>query len=320
MFKVLITTVPFAENNENLLLLLEQNKIDYYINPHNRKFTYRELEEIIPNFDGVIAGTDVFDNTIISKGKKLKLISRVGVGIENIDYDALSKNNVRLTITPDIPAQSIAELTLGMMISMLRNVHKINLNMHRGKWERLTGRNISEVIIGLIGMGRIGTRLYGMLQSFKPKGIYLNDIALDKTKFNSPNVFFGDIEKICKECDIISIHTPLNETTKDLFKYRELMMMKNDAVLINNSRGGIINEDDLHKVLSSNHLSAVGIDAFENEPYNGKLKEFDRCLLTSHIGSMTKECRKQMELECVENMISFSKQGIIKNELFLNDH
>ena len=76
----------------------------------------------------------------------------------------------------------------------------------------------------------------------------------------------------------------------------------------------------LHKVLSSNHLSAVGIDAFENEPYNGKLKEFDRCLLTSHIGSMTKECRKQMELECVENMISFSKQGIIKNELFLNDH
>ena len=304
--KALITTVPFGEKNKLPLELLENAGIDYTINPLNRKLKEDELAGLIPEFDLLIAGTEPITKKVIDNAENLKLISRVGIGLDSVDLIAAKNKNILVSYTPDAPAPAVAELTLGMIFSLLRHLHVANTAMHRGEWERFFGRRITEVTIGVIGAGRVGGRVLRRLARLGSPRILVNDIRPDQNIVdNKIKLEWVDKETILREADVVTLHLPLTGATENLITYEKLKMMKSDGVIINTSRGGIINEQDLFKIMSEGHLSAAGIDVFEDEPYRGDLINIERCMLTSHMGSMSVDCRTQMEIEATEEIVRY---------------
>lgn len=306
MPKVLITTVPFADKNRLPLELLEGANIEYLINPIGRKLKEDELAEMVSDFDVLIAGTESITDKVMSRATNLKLISRVGIGLDSVDLLAAERRGIQVSYTPDAPAPAVAELTLGIMFTLLRHMHVSNAQMHRGEWHRYFGRRITEITIGIIGAGRIGGRVMRRLARIGSPRVLVNDLHPNLDVVNNMiKLEWTDKETIYREADLISLHLPLTGLTKNMIRYDQLKAMKPDAIVINTSRGGIINEQDLARVLNEGHLSGAAIDVFEQEPYIGELAKIERCLLTSHMGSMSVDCRARMEIEATEEAVRF---------------
>ena len=305
MYKILITTVPFSNTNRLPLDLLEQNNIEYLINPFNKKLTETELADLVTDFDVIIAGTELITKKVMDSAINLKMISRVGIGLDSVDLIEAQKKGIIVSYTPDAPAPAVSELTIGLMLTLLRSVQLSNMEMHNGKWHRFFGRRLSEVTIGIIGVGRIGGGILKHLQGFGSPKILINGTIKNYDLNQTSNVRWVDKDTIYQQADIVTIHTPLTVQTKDMIKKEQLLSMKKDAIIINTARGGIINEQDLYDVMKTGHLSGAAIDVFDVEPYNGKLREIQRCILTAHMGSMSIDCRTRMEIEATEEVVRF---------------
>lgn len=305
--KVLITTVPFADKTKLPLELLETSGVEYLINPLGKKLTEDELCEFVKDIDIIIAGTETISRKVMECAPKLKLISRVGIGLDGVDLIAAKEKGITVSYTPDAPAPAVTELTMGLMLSLLRSVHIANEQMHRGEWNRIFGRRISEVTIGIIGAGRIGGRVLRRIAAFGTPKLMVNDLLPSKEIDRAYKVEWSTKEDIYKNADVITFHLPLTAQTHNMVKKEHLLMMKHDALVINTSRGGIINEQDLADVLNSGHLSGAAIDVFEHEPYKGPLCNISRCILTAHMGSMSIDCRTRMELEATREAVRFVK-------------
>ena len=318
MFNVLITTVPFGNQNRLPFDLLESAGVEYLVNPLNRKLTEDELAEMVKDFDVIIAGTELITKKVMGIASNLKMISRVGIGLDSVDLLEAKKRGIIVSYTPDAPAPAVAELTIGLMLTLLRSVQLSNMEMHNGKWHRFFGRRLSEVTIGIIGVGRIGGGILKHLQGFGSPKILINDTIKNYDLNQTSNVRWVDKDTIYQQADIVTIHTPLTVQTKDMIKKEQLLSMKKDAIIINTARGGIINEQDLYDVMKTGHLSGAAIDVFDVEPYNGKLREIQRCILTAHMGSMSIDCRTRMEIEATEEAVRFlnnqSLEGVVPEE------
>ena len=315
MPKVLIATVPFGDKNSLPLEMLEKAGIEYQINPLKKKLTENQLAELVSESDVIIAGTEPITEKVMAQSTKLKLISRVGIGLDSVDLIAAKKRGIKVSYTPDAPSPAVAELALGMMLTLLRSVHISNIQIHQGKWHRIFGRRLTEITVGVIGMGRIGTHLLRCIKGFDTLPVLANDIMPNDELSREFNLKWVTKERIYKEADIISLHLPLTHLTKNMIRREQLLSMKPEAMIINTSRGGIINERDLYDVMVAGHLSGAAIDVFEHEPYTGKLAEIERCLLTAHMGSMSIDCRTQMEVEATEEAIRFLAGELLESEV-----
>lgn len=319
--KVLITTVPFGEKDHLPIDLLEEAGLDFTINPLGKKLTEDELAEMVTEFDAIIAGTEPITDKVLSRAGNLKIISRVGIGLDSVDLISAEKRGIKVSYTPDAPSPAVAELTIGLMLSLLRSVQVSNMNMHNGDWHRYFGKRLSECTVGIIGIGRIGTGVLSLLSGFKCRQILVNDKRTDLNLDQYPNVEHKTKSEIYESSDVISLHLPLTAETYNMIQTVQIRSMKPDAVVINTSRGGIINEDSLYQEMMGGHLGGAAIDVFENEPYSGPLREIDRCLLTAHMGSMSVDCRTSMEIEATKEVIRFSKgqklTGLVPEEEYL---
>jgi len=301
--RTLITTVPFAAHNRLPLDLLDSLGVSYDINPLGRRLTEDELTEMVGDSEVLIAGTEPITARVMDAAPKLRLISRVGIGLDNVDLQAARSREIHVSYTPEAPAPAVAELTFGLMLSLLRGVHEANLGMHRGEWHRQMGRRIPEVTIGVIGTGRIGTRVLRRLPVFGTPRILVNDLDPRPNLVPELKLEWVGKDTIYREADVITLHLPMTAQTRNMITREQLMLMKSDALLINTSRGGIVNENDLAEVLESGHLGGVAIDVFDDEPYLGPLSKFDKALLTCHMGSMSVDCRSRMEIEATEEAV-----------------
>lgn len=313
MPKVLITTVPFGAINRLPLDLLENANIEYVINPLNKKLTEGELLDLITDFDAVIAGTEEFTESVMIAATKLKLISRVGIGLDSVDLLAAEKLNIGVSYTPDAPAPAVTDLTMGLMYSLLRKIHEANLNMHDGNWRRFFGKRLVDCTVGIIGAGRVGS---GVIKNLKALGCekilyYDKNVRLQE----SQELVFAQKKEIYTTADIISLHIPLDPETKNMVTLSDMKLMKKEVSLINTSRGGIINEQDLSEALKESLIGGAAIDVFNLEPYQGILSQYDNCILTSHMGSMTTDCRSRMEIEATEEVIRFLTEQTLKSEV-----
>ena len=315
MTKVLITTVPFGATNSLPIELLNNLNVDYVINPLNKKLTENELIEMVSDVDIIIAGTESITDKVMNRASKLKMISRVGIGLDSVDLSAARSRGIKVSYTPDAPAPAVAELTLGLMLTLLRSIHISNSQLHNGEWKRIFGRRLADVTLGVIGMGRIGGRVLRRTRAFGTPRLLVNDILPDYKSNVELKLEWSSKEKIFKEADIVSLHVPLTRLTKNLVTKKQLLAMKKDAMIINVSRGGIINEQDLYEVMKTGHLGGAAIDVFENEPYKGNLSEIERCLLTAHMGSMSADCRSKMEIEATEEVVRFIKGKDLYSEV-----
>ncbi len=302
--KALITTVPFGKIDNKPLELLDAAGIEVNINPFSRKLTELELADLIPGHDILIAGTEQITDLVLDKASELKLISRVGIGLDSVDLWAARERNIKVSYTPDAPSPAVAELTIALVLSLLRHVQLSNLGMKSGVWHRYFGKRICDSVVGVIGIGRIGNLVISHLLNLGCKNILINDIDVGvPEKFRSESVEWCKKNEIYKCADVISLHVPLTDRTLNIITKKDLETMKPGACLVNTSRGGIVNEKDLESILRTGHLSGVALDVFEQEPYDGPLTQIDRCILTAHMGSMSQDCRTAMEIEAVEEAI-----------------
>jgi D-3-phosphoglycerate dehydrogenase len=253
------------------------------------------------------ASTEPYTDKVMARAGRLKLISRVGIGLDSVDLLAAERRGIKVSYTPDAPAPAVAELTIALMLSLLRGIHVANSQLHAGNWQRIFGRRIAEVTVGIIGVGRIGARVLRRIPAFGTPRVLANDTN-PQLKFD-PDLKLEWVgkEDIYRQADLISLHVPLTPQTKNMIRREQLLMMKPDALVINCARGGIINESDLAAVLKSGHLGGAAVDVFEHEPYSGGLCGIERCLLTAHMGSMSVDCRTRMEIEATEEAVRFLK-------------
>lgn len=305
MADVLITTVPFAAHDSTSLEALANIGVDVAFNPFGRRLTAHELIQIIGDAEVLIAGTEPITAEVMDAATRLRLISRVGIGLDNVDLQAARDRGIQVSYTPDAPAPAVAELTIGLALSLLRGIQVANTDLRTGSWRRHMGRRLSEVTFGILGVGRIGTRVVNHLAAFGPPRILVNDIRQVPLDAQGPEVEWVDADFLIQNADVISIHVPLTSLTRNLIAKPQLLKMKPDALLINTARGGIVNENDLIDVLSDGQLGGAAIDVFENEPYHGPLLAQTRALLTCHMGSMTTDCRSKMEIEATEEAVRY---------------
>lgn len=306
MFKVLITTVPFGDKNDLPIRQLAETGVDYLINPIGRKLKEDELAGMVRDVEVLIAGTEPITEKVMANAPRLKLISRVGIGLDSVDLMAAERRGIKVSYTPDAPAPAVAELTIGLMFSLMRSIHVANAQMHRGEWHRYFGRRLTELTIGIVGAGRIGGRVARHLRALGVKRLLVNDICPDACRFEGVDAIeCVDKDTIYRESDLVSLHVPLTAQTKNMVRREHLLQMKPDAMIVNTARGGIIHEDDLAEVLNLGHLAGAAVDVFCEEPYQGRLSSVERCLLTSHMGSMSVDCRTRMEIEATEEAIRF---------------
>lgn len=303
--KIFISTWPFAEANEFPIEMLKANGIDYQINPYGRKLTETELAGLIGDSVGLIAGTEPITGSVMDQAKHLRHISRVGVGLDNVDLGEAEKRGIQVSYTPDAPAPAVAELTIGLMLNLLRHIHVADAEMHEGKWKRYFGRRVAEATLGIIGVGRIGTRVLRRAAAFGTPRILVNDVLPNLELNREFKLEWVSKTIIFQQADVISLHVPLTAGTRNLVAEKELGLMKPDAFLINTSRGGVVNESALYQALQKRSIAGAAIDVFEKEPYDGPLKELSNCLLTAHMGSMSLDCRTRMEIEATEEAIRF---------------
>ncbi len=305
-YRALITTVPFGAVDPTPLKLLEATpNIEYVINPIGRKLKEFELVELVKDFDVMIAGTEPITRRVMESGRRLKLIARVGIGLDSVDLMAAKDLGITVSYTPDAPSPAVAELTIAHMINMLRRIPLVDRKLRSGIWQRVHGERLANMAVGVIGTGRVGSRVLRHLQGFSPKRILVNDLKPDYSLYEMYHAEFVDKETMYHDSDIITLHVPLTPLTYNMISRDQMEIMKKEVFLINTSRGGIINENDLYEALSINRVAGAAIDVFENEPYTGHLVELDNCYLSCHMGSMTNDCRAAMEIQATEEVCRF---------------
>jgi len=234
--------------------------------------------------------------------QNLKCISRAGVGIDNIDLDYVQKIGVIIRNTPNVVIRPVAELTLAMIFDLLRKTTFHTIILKENRWEKSAGNLLFGKTVGIIGSGRIGKAVAELLVKLGAK-ILVYDLVPDEMWAVENSVKYVPFEKLLSSADIISLHAAPASDQLPLIDKEEIRLMKQGVVLINTSRGEIVNEKALCDGLASGKVSAAGMDVFPEEPYNGKLIEFDNVVLTPHLATLTKESRLEMEIEATKNLL-----------------
>ena len=302
---ILCTTSKFTANNFPASLKVIKNLF-------RRKLAEAEVSALIEEHQpvGMIAGVEPLTRAVLEKAENLKVISRCGIGLDAVDLEAARELGIIVTNTPDAPTIPVAELTIGMILSLVRQLHIIDAGIRQGKWERPMGRLLHEKTVGIIGCGRIGTYVAKLVAAFGCR-VFGCDPYLQTHEYCK----LVSMDTLLAQSDIISLHVPYLADNQHLIGADQLAVMKHGAILINAARGGLVNEQALYEVLKSGHLGGAGIDCFEEEPYTGPLKDLSNVLLTAHIGSYAKEARVIMEQQAVENLLrELEKMNILEGK------
>ncbi len=297
--KVLIGPSSFGEVSSKPLKKLVEAGFEVVNNPFKRKLSKKEVIELLKDKEiiGLLAGLETLDDEVLSSSN-LRIISRVGSGTSNVDKQAIDKNKIKLYSVPNGPVSSVAELTIGNIINLFRKIIPMNTSLHSDNWKRQIGREINGKSFLIIGLGRIGKKVADLLKTLGGK-VYVYDPFINQKEFIDQYNFI-DLYQGLSLADLITIHVSGEEC---IISNKEFSNMKQGVLICNASRGGVIDENELINAINNNIVAGAWIDAFVEEPYHGKMKDLKQIILTPHVGSYTIECRQNMEMEAVLNLI-----------------
>ena len=279
----------------------------------------QNLIKRLPSFDACTLRVSKLNKNILSNCKKLKVISRHGVGYDNIDLEYIKKNNISLLITSTANGVAVAEHVIYMMLSISKSINKYDNEVRIGNFKsNATSIETFELFnkeILIVGFGRIGKNLIKRCKGFDMKVSVFDPFITKETVENFGGKKIENLDEGLKLCDYLSLHVPLNNQTKNLINYSKLKIMKSSSILINTSRGGIVNEDDLNKALNKNLIFGAGLDVFQNEPIekDNPLLTNKKTLLSPHSATFTNECKSRMSIETTKNIIDFFDNKIDKS-------
>tara|TARA_B100001175_G_scaffold300754_1_gene293349 strand:- start:786 stop:1748 length:963 start_codon:yes stop_codon:yes gene_type:complete len=277
----------------------------------------------LPKYDGVTLRRGKLDSEVLKNCKNLKVIARHGVGYDNVDTNYLKKNNITLLITHNSTSTSPAEHIMFMILNIYKGRDMFDKMVRDGNFHKAIHLQIDDNFelfakkILIVGFGRIGKKLIKKCLGFDMNVLVYDPFVDEKIIKSLGGKKIVDLEKALKETDILSMSVPLTENTKNMISYKQISSMKKNAVIINVSRGGVVNESDLNDALDKNIISFAGLDVFENEPpeINNPLLKNKRVLLSPHAATFTKECLEDMSLETAQNVIDFFNGKIDKTKI-----
>lgn len=284
------------------------DEFEVIMNPFGRRLSESEVAELLALHRpiGMVAGVEPLSRAVLSAADGLKVISRCGTGLDNVDLEAARELGIVVRNTPLAPVASVAELTVGLMLCALRKVPVADASVRRGEWPRLKGGLLRGRRVGIVGCGRIGTAVASLLSAFGCELVGFDPLITEHTTLRMVTL----AELLCWS-DIVSLHAPLNDSTRHVIDADALSRMKPGSVLVNTARGGLVDEAALEEALREGRVSAAALDVFEEEPYRGALVEMpERTVLTCHVASSAIEARRQMETEAVENLQTALKEVI----------
>lgn len=254
---------------------------------------------------GMIAGVEPITAAVLKDAAPhLEVISRCGTGLDNVDLSAAEKLGIVVRNTPAAPAEAVAELTVGLIFALIRGITHHDHLVRAGFWTKRMGVLLSEITVGIIGLGRVGKRVASVIQPFGAK-VLASEIKPDYEWIASHGVSLVTIPELLTASDIVSLHLPY--ATGELHHFinaQRLKAMKQGSYLINTSRGALVDEEALCLALRQEHLGGAAIDVFEHEPYHGPLTKFTNVILSPHVGSYARATRSRMELEAAQNLIA----------------
>ncbi len=308
--KVLITPRSFPQSGAKAYKLLREQEFEIIENRTGKTLTENQLVELCRDVDGIIVGVDPITERVLRSAGKLKAISKYGAGLDNVDLETARELGIKVDRAAGTNAVSVAELTVGLIFAIARNIPYSASSVKSGGWDRLRGIEITGKTIGIIGLGAIGREVARM--AF---GIGMNILGYDPyidtnaSFLKDYSVNLTTLERIYREADFITLHLPLTDGTRHMINRDTLAMMKPTAYLINTARGELVDEDALYDALKSGALAGAAQDVFSKEPPEGhKLLELDNFILTSHIGAYTVEANEKMAVKSAENLIRMLKE------------
>ncbi len=302
--KILITPRTFGTIDPEPLELLRNQGYELVLNPFDRLLTEKEMMELIVDVDGVIVGLDPVTETVIKAAPKLKIISKYGIGVDNIAVDFATQQKIMVTNTPGANSLAVAELTMGLILDVARQISYSDRRLRQNQWGRYQGFELKGKTIGLVGTGQIGKEVAVRAKGFGMK-ITGHDLKPDYEWARTVEAVYLPLDELLSTADIVSLHLPLTDDTYHLIGERELALMKKTAILINTARGGIVDEKALIQALEKKAIAGAGLDVYEQEPpTDSPLRTLDNVVLTSHIGAHTFEAISRMGRMAAENVVA----------------
>jgi D-3-phosphoglycerate dehydrogenase len=311
-YKVLVTPRSFGKTNPTPIEVLKEKGYEVIMNPYGRIMTEEEMISEIEDVDGIIIGVDPLNRNVLKHAKKLKAISKYGVGTDNIDMEYTKNAGIPVTRTVGANSDAVADYAMALLLGVARKVVLIDKECRKLNWNKITTVEMWGKTLGLIGLGSIGKGVAKRASGFNMK-ILAYDLYQDEEYAKANNIEYVSLEKLLKESDFISLHLPLTKDTKNLISYKEFEMMKDKAVIVNTARGGIIDEEALLWALKENKIWGAGIDVFEEEPpKNQELLKLDNIIIGSHCAASTYEAIDNMGMMAAQNLIQYLEDKITK--------
>lgn len=304
MQKVLVSSLSIKKSAPAKAKLESAGVEVVYAQHDGRGLREAELVKAIPGCTALIAGMDdVTEKAIKAGSPTLKLVARIGVGYNNVDLGAAERYGVKVTITPDANMYSVADLALGLLLSVARSIPTHDQITRAGEWRRINGSELHDKTLGIIGLGKIGLEV-----AKRAKGFGMQIIAYDL--FKNPaaaekyDISYTSLEELLNQADFVTLHAPEVEATKGIINRQTLSLMKPSAYLINTARGPLVNESDLYDALKERKIAGAGLDAFAQEPPADKrFFQLDNVVLTPHAGASTVEANDRMSLMAVDEVL-----------------
>lgn len=303
--RILIACVQLQRSLDDHRARLDARGAELVVPPVRQQLTEPELLEIIGDIDGMVAGDDHVTRAVLERAQRLRVVSKWGVGVDAIDLAAAAELGIRVTNTPGMFGDEVADVVLGYLIMLSRHLHVIDRAVRAGEWAKPEGRSLTGRTMGVIGLGHIGR---GVARRAQAVGMRVIGSEIDPTNASIAadlGVEVVDLDAVIAEADVLSLNSPLTPATHHLLDADRLARMKAGAWVINTGRGGLIDEPALIEALRSGHVGAAALDVFEVEPLpaGSPLRGFENVILGSHNGSNTIEAGHRTSEVAIDNLI-----------------
>ena len=303
--KILITSTSFGKKNPAPIELLESKGYEIVWNESGKPLSADDLVDKLDGCDGVIAGLDYYSADVFERVRGLKVVARYGVGFDRVDLDAAKKAGVIVTNTPTANSDSVADLAVALMLAVARKIPEAHEQTLAGQWPKPFGVSLFEKTVGLVGLGRIGSRVARRTKGFDCK-VLVHDPFIDREvaeQFGCRKV--DSLRELLSMADFVSLHSPVTPETRGLINRETLAMMKPTAILVNTARGELIVEDDLLEALKTAKIFGAGLDAHAQEPPRAeKYRDLPNLVLSPHMGAYTTEALYNMAMDSANDLIA----------------
>jgi D-3-phosphoglycerate dehydrogenase len=319
-YKVFSTSPTFGYYVSEPLDYLKSHDCSVDLVPQGKKLSEEDLVESVKDCDAMIVGVEKITEPVIRASAKLRIITKHGAGVDNIDVKAASRRGIILTSATGANGDAVADLTMGLFLSLARQIPLADRSVKENGWPRIIGTQVNDKVLGIIGLGQVGKKVARRAWGFAMK-ILAYDVVKDKTFASEYGIQYASLEKVLAESNFVSIHVPLISSTQGLIGERELKLMKRGAFLINISRGNVVDEHALYIALKEGRIGGAALDVFSQEPpKESPLFKLDNVILTPHMGGYTYEALRDTGMICVQSIVDVIEgrrpQFVVNPEVF----